>query len=417
MTDSSRCQLASKLCETRAQTILLAAVCALSNAAAFAADEASLKDQLGAFTTDLSMPSAPAAVHVGLSAEGILLPKNRREFEVGVSNLFKGAGSPAGAIEFAPYYIFNGGKLKYEEYRTDNVLRSETKTTLGFAAGTRKIGDAAVSATGFSIATVLVDLGDPIYSHALKTCVDGVQKAMVKRIGEQEAGTVSSVATLAKKATLTAESRDDKAVADYKACLSARESELWNRTRVGVGIATGSGREQTGDRRKVHYGTGYWISAQYGFEPWSTLTRTLRDNGYYDCEEAAGDCKLRAVSRMEQVAAVTLHARRTNGASDLDLATPGDLARLSNTLVGVRFTYGSQRRSVFLEASRATTSGGSERKRTDQHALGASFKVSENLWVNVVSARRKQFVNDKLDNVVDLNFQYGAASEPLVTPR
>ena len=113
----------------------------------------------------------------------------------------------------------------------------------------------------------------------------------------------------------------------------------------------------------------------------------------------------------------TVHARRTDGASDLDLSRAGDLQRLDNTLFGARFTYGSQTRSVFLEASRNSLKGGAIDKRASQHAFGASFRVSENLWVNAVSGRRKEYANGKLEDTVELNFQYGFASEPLVQSR
>ena len=114
---------------------------------------------------------------------------------------------------------------------------------------------------------------------------------------------------------------------------------------------------------------------------------------------------------------LTLHARRTSGASDLDLSQTGDLTKADNTLLGARFTYGSQTRSVFLEASRTSLKGTGLDKRTSQHAIGASFRVSENLWLNAISGRQKLYANGRLDDVVQLHFQYGASSEPLVTPR
>ena len=114
---------------------------------------------------------------------------------------------------------------------------------------------------------------------------------------------------------------------------------------------------------------------------------------------------------------LTVHARRTDGASDLDLSQTGDLQRVDSTLFGARLTYGSQTRSVFLEVSRNALKGGAIDKRTNQHAFGASFRVSENLWVNAVSGRRKAYANGKLEDTVELNLQYGFASEPLVQPR
>jgi hypothetical protein len=409
------------LMDTRAVSV--ACIALATAAGALGADEKSLKDRLDEFTTDLSMPASPAAAHVGLSAESVVMPRNRREFEAGISNAFKGTSKPTGALEFAPYYIFRGGKLSVPEYRTDSVHRALTKTTIGVASGTRKIDDAEISAKGLSVSTVLVDLGDPIYSHALQRCINEVQNAMLERAKTAPVGDGSLLPDKDESARLGDDQqfKDDKAVAEYKACVARREPQLWNRSRVSVGIAAGRGREDAAPSRRIKFGTGVWVTAQYGFESLAVLRRVLwSDSGYYDCAtvSAGGACsRPHEQSRWEERAMVTVHARRTDGASDLDLSQSGELPRLDSTLLGARLTYGSQTRSVFLEASRNSLKGEAINKRTSQHAFGASFRVSENLWVNAVSGRRKQYANGKLEDSVELNLQYGFASEPLVKPR
>lgn len=404
--------------------MLLAVPCAtLVAAVPTAAQEKSLKDQLGEFSADLSMPASPAAAHVGLSAESVLMPRNRREFEAGVSNVFKGTGKPTGALEFAPHYIFRGGKLQFTRYRDDSVFRALTKTTLGLASGTREIGGAEVGARGISLSSVLIDLGDPIYSLGLQQCINQVQKGMLERakgaaLAEGEELPESGSRTPFQEADRLT---DDQAVGEYKACIAKREPQLWNRSRLSVGLAGGRGREADAPARRIRFGTGVWVSAQYGFEDWAALRRLMGSGPrYYDCDEVApnGSCRRpHEPSRLERHASLTLHARRTNGASDLDLSQVGELRRTDSRLFGARFTYGSQTRSVFLEASRSSLKGSGVDKRTDQHALGASLRVSENLWVNAVSGRRKLYSDGRLEDVVELQFQYGASSEPLVVPR
>ena len=405
------------------RTGFVASIALVAAANTSGADEKSLKDRLDEFSTDLSMPASPAAAHVGLSTESVVMPRNRREFEAGISNAFKGTGKPTGALEFAPYYIFRGGKLSVPRYREDSVHRALTKTTIGIASGTRKIDDAEISTKGFSLSTVLVDLGDPIYSHALQRCINQVQNGMLERAKGQPVGEgedlpkEDSTGRLGEKQQI----KDDKAVTEYKACVAKREPQLWNRSRVSLGIAMGRGRESEAPSRRIKFGTGVWVTAQYGFEDFATLRRALwSESGYYDCVTGTtdGPCtKPHVQSRWEERAMFTVHARRTDGASDLDLSRAGDLQRLDNTLFGARFTYGSQTRSVFLEASRNSLKGGAIDKRASQHAFGASFRVSENLWVNAVSGRRKEYANGKLEDTVELNFQYGFASEPLVQSR
>jgi hypothetical protein len=183
----------------------------------------------------------------------------------------------------------------------------------------------------------------------------------------------------------------------------------------------GRGRELGGSQRKIRFGTGFWVTAQYGFEDWSTLTRLMKSGQrYYDCKKVTrdGQCEgWHEPSRLERRALLAVHARRTNGASDLDLAQAGAFTEVDSSLFGARFTYGSQTRSVFLEASRSKLKGTGIDKKTDQHALGASFRLAENLWLNAVTGRRKLYSAGKLDDVVELQLQYGASSEPLVKPR
>lgn len=407
----------------------LAALCAGSLAAAsvvpVTAQEKSLKDQLGEFSADLSIPTSPAAAHVGLSADNILLPKNRREFEAGVSHLFNGGGRPTGVIEFAPYYIARGGKLRFADYRRSAGFRALTKTTVGLADGKRKIGDAEISATGFSLSAVLADLGDPVYSFELQRCINKVQAGMLERARAVPAAQPGGGIAIPPQGSSTEfspeeELQDDKALTEYKACLSAREPQLWNRSRVAVGVMGGRGREVEGAQRRLQFGTGWWLSAQYGFEGWSALRRTLGSvDGYYDCAVPGVEscAKAHVPSRWERSAMLTMHARRVSGASRLDLSLAGDLPEETQTMLGARLTYGSARRSVFLETSRTEVKAGGSSSRLQQHAAGLSFRVSENLWINAISGRRKQYVDGKLDSVTNLNLQYGAGSEPLVASK
>ncbi len=386
------------------------------------AQEKSLKDQLGEFSADLSIPTSPAAAHAGLSADNILLPKNRREFEAGVSHLFNGGGQPVGVLEFAPYYIARGGKLRFTDYRRSAGFRALTKTTIGLADGKRKIGDAEISATGFSLSVVLADLGDPIYSFELQRCINIVQAGMLERARAAPPGVGGAIPPQDSTTEFAPEEelQDDKALTEYKACLSAREPQLWNRSRVAVGVMGGHGREGAGAQRRLQFGTGWWLSAQYGFEGWSALRRTLgSDEGYYDCAvPGAESCaKAHVPSRWERSAMLTMHARRVSGASRLDLSLAGDLPEETQTLLGARLTYGSARRSVFLETSRTEVRGSGSSSRLQQHAAGLSFRVSENLWINAISGRRKQYVDGKLESVTNLNLQYGAGSEPLVASK
>jgi hypothetical protein len=402
--------------------ILGALLAAGSTVSAQQSDKASLKDQLAEFSADLSMPASPAAVHVGLSSESVLMPRNRREFEAGLSNLFKGTGKPTGVLEFAPYYIARGGKLKFRQYRDDSTFRALTKTTIGVASGTRKIDDAEISARGLSLSSVLVDLSDPIYSYRLEQCIDKVLAGMNDRFPPLSE-TSEELPREGETVVLndTDEVKDEKAVAEYKACVTAREPEVWNRSKFSVGLAGGRGRESEGAKRKIRFGTGFWVTAQYGFEDWSTLRRLMNSGQrYYDCEKvkANGQCeKWLDPSRLERRALLTMHARRTSGASDIDLAQAGTFTEIDSSLLGARFTFGSQTRSVFLEVSRSKLKGSGIDKKTDQHALGASFRVSENLWLNAVTGRRKLYSAGKLEDVVELQLQYGASSEPLVQPR
>lgn len=403
-------------------TVFALLLAGLSGAPVHAQDGKSLQDRLAEFSTDLAMPASPAAAHVGLSSEGVLMPRNRREFEAGLTGLLKDGGQPAGAIEFSPYYIARGGRMSFSRYRRDGSFRALTKTSIGFASGTREVGDRKLSARGLSLSSVLVDLGDPVYSHALQLCINRVQAGMLERaraLPPRDAQPLPDSDTVS-DFDAGDEFQDEQAVTEYARCVAAREPELWNRSRVSVGVATGRGRESADPGRRIDFGTGFWVSAQYGFESWSAIRRTLlRDDGFLDCALPQPDkCGApRQPSRWERSALLTLHARRTHGASDLDLSQTGELRKVDSSLLGARFTYGSASRSVFAEASRSRLKGGGIDKRTDQQAFGASFKVGKDLWLNAVNGRRTEFADGRVENRVDLNLQWGFADQPLVAPR
>ncbi|MFT3818768.1 MAG: hypothetical protein QM750_14205 [Rubrivivax sp.] len=412
---------------THPSTIAKPAVAVLALAlglhAANAAESKSLKDQLASLTTDLSMPTTPAAIHIGLSADDVIQPKNRREFELGIAQLYKGKDRPSGSLEFLPYYIFQGGKLPFARYRGDAFFRAMTKTSVGLAWGDGKVGESEVSSKGYSLSSVLLDLSDPIHSKGLQACIDTVQAAMLKRAkAAADDDEAQDLFKAPKTASFTEddEFRDDQSVKDYKACLTKHHApaRLWNRTRIGIGFAGGSGHEQAGEKRSLRYGNAVWISAQYGFEGLGRVARAI-GGGFVDCD-VPGEGKQCATEHvpgaLESSTLLTLHARRNRGYSDLDLSKEGELARLNGSLWGVRLTYGSDKRNAFIEASRQSVHAPTGTQHIRQHAFGASLKLTDNLWINAISGRRKQFLDEKLQSVTSVNLQFGAAADPLVKP-
>jgi hypothetical protein len=409
--------------------ITTAVTCASLLASGPAGAEAisALKDKLGQFSADLAMPSTAAAVHVGLSAETVIQPKNRREFEGAVSGLLKDGGKPAGAIEFLPYYIAMGGKLPFRRYENNGAFRALTRVSLGAAAGTREIGDSQVkvSANGLSLSTVLVDLSDPIHSFGLQDCINKVQSVALEEARAAGSGAATPLPAAGSTAALSA---DDvvvtpKADAAYGACLKSFRSttQLWNRSKVSLGVAGGNGHEQSGEKRKVHYGTATWLTVQYGFEGLGKLSNALFGKVYLDCSnldvtpDKPASCTPVAEDHWRDRSQLTLHARHVRRASDLDLSQTGTLADVSSRLFGGRFTYGSERRNFFVEfsrlAERRTLNG---RSSTNQRAFGASVKVMDNLWLNLVSGRRKEVTGNGTINVVRVDLAYGLSQDSLV---
>jgi hypothetical protein len=382
-------------------------------------------DKLAEFTTDLSIPASPAAAHVGLSLESVLAPRTRREFDVGISKaLTSGADKPTLTLEVSPYYMLQGGKMQFTEYRDNFAFRTGTKTTVGLALGNRKEGGTTLRVTGLSLTSVPIDLSDPMYSHSLQECINRVQKASLERAKKpKSAGSGASTAFPEKDVAIPFKPEDARADTEstkqYQACIASREAELWNRTRVSLGIATGRGHETTGALRKVDFGNAAFVSAQYGFESLAKLKRVLGGSGerYLDCANPQKDAPCyEEVGRLEQNALLTLHLRKTMGRSDLDIARTGPFQKEDSTLAAVRFTYGSAQRSLFLETSRLTVKGPAATNRTDLFAYGASARVGAGTWLNVVSGRRKNFVDGRLENVVELNIQFGATNDPIVAP-
>jgi hypothetical protein len=403
--------------------VALVALLALQAVSDIAHAAESLKDQLADFTTDLALPASPAAAHVGLSQESVLMPRNRRAFEAGLSKLMNDDGKFVGAIEVSPFYMFRGQGLEYAKYRDDFWYRALTKTSLGAASGKRSIESKELTANGYSISTVLLDLGDPVFSHALQACINRVQANSLARVKAAETKKAQKAedlpATDTKEPFTAADEREDpEALTEYKACITKREPELWNRTRVSLGIASGSGREVAGAKRRIDFGDSVWFSAQYGFEGFDVLKRVFgQGDRFIDCADGkAGEkcSKYRTPDRLEQNAMATFHVRHVRGASDLDLSAQGALSKQQNTLAALRLTYGSDKRNIFVETSRSWVKIPGSTKRLEQHAFGGSFQVREGIWVNVVNGRRKSFLNGALDNVTELNLQFGWSKDPVI---
>jgi len=404
---------------------------------------ADLKGKLAQFTADLAMPTTPAAVHVGMSADTVIQPKNQRDFEGAVSNLLKDGGKPAGALEFLPYYILQGGKLSYSNYEQSFLFRALTNTSIGLAAGTREIGPDKVeaSANGLSLSTVILDLSDPVHDWNLQNCINSMQKTAIKEAKAAGATTEQPFPTEDQESEFTESDvvATPKAEAEYSQCLTEFRSRarLWNRSRVGFGVAGGNGHESSGEQRKLKYGTAWWASAQYGFEGLRMIRRALSGRAFVDCandalppgmsqepvpnagaagtEKTKTPCEAVQANHWREKAMLTLHARRVTGASDLDLSQPGELPTVSRNIFGTRLTYGGEKRNFFVEVSRLSMrhslNGSSS---TNQHAFGTSVKLLDNLWLNVISGRRKEFASDRSSNVVQINLAYGLSSDPLV---
>ncbi len=415
-----RTQLASRRAvRCKAIATLTAALLAAPTVTA-AESLAELRDKLGELTTDLNMPATPAAIHVGLSGDGVMQAKNRREFEAAATNLLKDGGKPGGTLEFLPYFVFQGGKLPYARYESKPLFRAMVNTTIGLAAGKREIDGHEASANGLSLSTVLVDLASPLHQYGLQTCINDLQKKAIERAKAGGPGRAEELPTDGARTAFSDADRvaDDQSVAEYRACLKDKMSldKLWNRSRISFGLAAGNGHEATGAQRKVSYGTAAWLTVQYGFEGLGTLRRAAfgGDPAYADCEGGDGaECKPVTEARFRDRAQLVLHARLLRNASQLDFSTSGALPRYDSNLLGTRFVYGSDKRNVFVEASRSRISGEASSRSTNQYALGGSFKVLDNLWLNVLSGRRTERTNGGAVNAFEVSLAYGTSSEPL----
>ena len=320
-----------------------------------------------------------------------------------------------------------GGKLPFSRYERSGAFRALTRVSLGAAAGTREIGQgkAKVTANGLSLSTVLLDLSDPIHGFGLQVCID---KAQAIAREEADATGVGAAVPLPGGGPRIELGPGEvvptpKADAAYAACLVRHRSstQLWNRSRVSLGVAGGNGHEQDGDKRKVRYGTATWLTIQYGFEGLDKLGGALTGKVYVDCRNAdaspdrPSSCAPVAEDHWRDRSLLTLHARHVRHASDLDLSRAGPLAEVSSRLFGGRFTYGSERRNFFVEFSRLADRHAIDGKSsTNQRAFGASVRVMDNLWLNLVSGRRKDVAGNGTTNVVQVDLAYGLSQDPLI---
>jgi hypothetical protein len=371
------------------------ALCAAAAAAPAAAQTTDKPSEiLNRFTADLAIPDAPAAAALGIRLEQSVTPRSPRDFAVSLIGLATDTPEKGGALEFSPVWLFVPERVYLGDYRRRDRwgLRALVNTTIGLAVKRGKSGADDVSRTAYAIDTVFLDAGDPVLSRPLGACLNRAQQAELGRIDLQPSPDEEV------EDVTTAEFQ-----ADVKKCFDRHKKTLWNRSRLAAGLWSGRARDD-GAHRSRSLGTTAWVSLAYGFDNFKPL------------EEPARRKRPSWQDRLARNAQLLLHARRTRGEPAGATVATGLEAERDRTLLAARFTLGDESRALYLETSRARSSGTGARTTTTSSVGGFSYRLTKDTWINLVAGRRKEFGGDE-PLTVTASFKFGAESEALVPQR
>jgi hypothetical protein len=332
----------------------LACLSACGPATARAQGTPTVKDQIKAGTLDVSVPTSPGFAILDLTPDSVVRPASPRALATSLINgLNKDGNFQSGvALDTAPYLLWAGNGVTFQDYRTKPVVRFLSRAQ--FSIATVRVGgdDSKAARIGVGAHFTIFDFGDP------RGDMEFLKK--LETAGALALATNPPPLPSADPATQAELERlhNEKVLADVEALTkSVREERAktgWNASTMLAGIA---GAWQSADATMSNLGgdgRAMWTSVGYGFE---------------------------SVPGLQDTAQLVFHVRRRlNQSVSDDPATP----RENMTLAGMRFRFGSATTiAAFEYAWLRTTPVVGESDTYSRLTLAGERRVAENLWLQV----------------------------------
>lgn len=361
----------------RCTSIALAvALCLPTFAASAQMDESQKKESL---VRALQIPETPAFSILEVTPSEVTRPGTGRDLAVGLLQGLDAYGNMQSGIafEFSPYLI-NNRDISLSSYREDLWAKVASRTKLSFATSKGADEKDKSLRAALGLRTTLLDFGDPYLENAeTDGCFDKAMRDTTAEATERDdihrrvALKQLDEASASKLDAALNERMKPRIEKSADACRKEFEKSHWNSTALDLGVAPVWNSPDGTTQEFDHQGFAAWTSFQWGFEH-QKITR------------AAEGCGKGIRQRLRTCASLQLLAKyRTNELVEDPLDSDAQVEQGSAT-AGLRFRYGSKRRTLLLES---TYSDLDMRDRPDSHEwryiIGGEFRLSDDMWLQL----------------------------------
>lgn len=314
---------------------------------------------------DLDVPDSPAFAILGIAPQNVINPDTPAELASALilGDDGNGNGQEGIALEFRPYLMALGDEITVGDYYRNQWL---SRTSLSFvqSSGTDSADKADRRAIGLSFTPI--DERDPLTSSKLIACAESpedisedLQRKLIAAIDRRTAAqdrddAAAEAAAQAEIDALTEQQNrfmagERKAIFEERldGCLEEEQKATRNARQLQLGIAYHESEVESIDES----GAAFWVSHAFPLAGGSFIA----------------------------------HARYSD---NIVVAETGDTPQYSvkdETVLGVRFRRGDDRRAVLFEASYVDESdtAGALDDSFSTALIGAEFRLFDELWIQI----------------------------------
>jgi hypothetical protein len=308
-------------------------------------------------SVDLAVPESPGFTVLGLNPETVTRPSSPQQFATALlSGVDKNGNFQSGiAIDTQPYLLWSGESITWARYRDHWSVRFLSRAQFSLATAKGATDEDKSARIGMGARFTVFDLGDPYRNEVVGQClVDAHTKALAGVPIPGPAATQQEIdahnnALLERLEPLETACRDIQA--------DRERLREWNNSSLIVGLA-GSWISESGNTGDLDgNGSGYWVSAAYGFEN---------------------------VPGLEDASQLIFHYRHRNKEQVPDPASEGKFLTQDSDVAGFRWRLGTANTTGSFEYLffHESVVGGAKDTST-QFSLGLERRISGNTWLSL----------------------------------
>lgn len=281
---------------------------------------------------DLAVPKSPGFTVLGLTPETVTRPSSPQQFATALlSGVDKNGNFQSGvAIDAQPYLLWSGESITWGRYRDHWPIRFLSRAQFSLATAKGATDEDKSARIGMGGRFTVFDFGDPFRNDVVGKCLVNAHDA-ARDPGPVPGPDTPQTEIDARKAGLL---KRLEPLEDACREIQAERERLreWNNSSLVVGLA-GSWIAESGNTGDLDgNGSGYWISAAYGFEN---------------------------VPGLEDASQLIFHYRHRNNEQVPDPSTDGSFLTQDSDVVG------------------------KQKDTSTQFSLGLERRISGNTWLSV----------------------------------